>query len=246
MKTNTIEVLKKSLFIAFILVAVTVVISVVIKYNVEGEKELPYKIEKIQITSHIDANDNENKSDNIWDVNLKEDNNVFIFITKRNENVEETIKEVKLSNFKITEKSKVGDVKIYRPTGDLGNNLYTQSEQDYLNSEITYLGDKVDTLKNLEIRNEGGMIGFRASLEDLGNFTSNDGVVYDGGLLSKIGLTNDDVKFGMTFDLTIVLDNNVKFTGTIKLNFPSGDIIKETEPLLELTDFKDVVFKRIK
>lgn len=246
MKTNTINVLKKSLFIAFILITITVVISIVIKYDVEGEKEIPYKLEKIEITSHIDANDNEEKTENIWDVNLKEDNNVYVFLTKRNEDVKETIKEVKLSNFKVTEKSKVGEVKIYRPTGDLGNSLYTQSEQNYLNSEIIYLGDKVDTLKNLEIRNEGGMLGFRVSLENLGNFTSNDGIVYDGSLLSKIGLTNEDIKFGMTFDLTITLDNNVKFSGNIKLDFPSGDIIQETEPLLELTDFNNVIFKRIK
>ena len=246
MKTNTINVLKKSLFIAFILIVITVVISIVIKYDVEGEKEIPYKLEKIEITSHIDANDNEEKTENIWDVNLKEDNNVYVFLTKRNEDVKETIKEVKLSNFKVTEKSKVGEVKIYRPTGDLGNSLYTQSEQNYLNSEIIYLGDKVDTLKNLEIRNEGGMLGFRVSLENLGNFTSNDGIVYDGSLLSKIGLTNEDIKFGMTFDLTITLDNNVKFSGNIKLDFPSGDIIQETEPLLELTDFNNVIFKRIK
>ena len=167
------------------------------------------------------------------------------FLKKQNKNIKETIKEVKLNNFKITEKSKVGNVKIYRPTGDLGNNLYTQSEQNYLNSEIIYLGDKVDTLKNLEIRNEGGMLGFRVSLENLGNFTSNEGVVYNGSLLSKIGLTNNDIKFGINFDLTITLDNNISFTGNINLNFPSGDIINETEPLLELSDFNDIIFKRI-
>ena len=246
MKTNTVNILKKSLFLAFILIAITIVISMVIRYDVEGEKAMPYSVEKIQITSHVDAKDNEGQTENIWDVNLKEDNNIYIYIKKNDEETKETIKEVKLSNFKITQKSKVGNVKIYRPTGDLGTDLYKLSEQDYLKSEITYTGANVDTLKNLDIRNEGGMIGFRVSLENLGNFTSNEGITYNGNLLSQIGLTNDDIKFNSSFDLTITLDNDVSFIGTYKLSLPSGDIINETEPLLELTDFSDVIFKRVK
>lgn len=246
MKTNTVNILKKSLFLAFILIAITIVISMVIRYDVEGEKAMPYSVEKIQITSHVDAKDNEGQTENIWDVNLKEDNNIYIYIKKNDEETKETIKEVKLSNFKITQKSKVGNVKIYRPTGDLGTDLYKLSEQDYLKSEITYTGANVDTLKNLDIRNEGGMIGFRVSLENLGNFTSNEGITYNGNLLSQIGLTNDDIKFNFSFDLTITLDNDVSFIGTYKLSLPSGDIINETEPLLELTDFSDVIFKRVK
>ena len=246
MKTNTINIFKKALFLAFILIIITIVISIVIKYDVEGEKSIPYTVKKILITSHVDANDSEEKTENIWNVDLKEDNNIYIYIEKNDKETKETIKEVKINNFKITEKSQIGNVKIYRPTGDLGNELYKYSEQDYLNSEIIYTGATVDTLKNLEIRNEGGMIGFRTSLEDLGNFTSNDSVTYDGNLLSKIGVTNDKIKFNLSFDLTITLNNNVNFTGTFNLNLPCGDIINEVEPHLELTDFSDIIFKRIK
>ena len=246
MKTNTINVIKKSLFLAFILIAITIVISIVVRYDVEGEKELPYNIEKIQITSHIDAKDSGNQTENIWDVNLKEDNNIFIYLKKKDETVEDTIKEVRINNFKILENPNIGEVKIYRPTGDLGSDLYKLSEQNYLNSEITYTGAKVDTLKNLEIRNEGGIMGFRVSLENLGNFTSNEGVTYDGKLLSDIGLTNDDIKFKLAFDLNIVLNNDINYIGNIKLDIPIGDIINETEPLEEITDFSGVVFKREK
>ena len=167
MKTNTINVLKKSLFLAFVLIVITIVFSIVIKYDVEGEKTLPYSIEKILIDSKVDATDNPNNTENLWDINLKENNNVFIFIKKDDANTKETIKEVKLDNFKITKTPKKGTIKIYRPTGELGNDLYKYSEQNYLNSSITYTGDKVDTLKSLEIRNEGGMIGLRISLEEL-------------------------------------------------------------------------------
>ena len=244
MKTNTVNVLKKSLFLAFILIATTIVISLSIKYNVEGESA-PYSIEKIQITSHIDAKDSGNQTENIWDVNLKEDNNIYIYISK-NKDIKNTIKEITINNFKIAQKPKVGDIKIYRPTGDLGKDLYKLSEQNYFNNKITYTGSTVDTLKNLEIRNEGGMIAFRVSLENIGNYTSNEGITYNGSLLSEIGLTNDDVSFKISFDLNIILDDGQSYIATVSLNLPSGNIINETEPLMEITDFKDIVFKRIK
>ncbi|MBR1539686.1 MAG: hypothetical protein IJ629_00610 [Clostridia bacterium] len=246
MKSNTKNVLKKSLFLAFVLIAITIVISIVIRYDVEGEKTLPYSISKILITSHAYANDSENKAENtIWDINLKADNNIYIYIDKNDAETTETIKEIKINHFNITKSPKIGNIKVYRPTGDLGNNLYQYSVQDYSDSEIVYTGSSVDTLKNLDVRNEGGMIGFRVSLEDLGNYTSNESVIYNGSLLSEIGVTNEDMQFSILFDLTITLDNDVSFTGTFQLDLPCGDIINEEEPHIELTDFSDIIFKRI-
>ena len=246
MKTSTKNILKRSLFIAFLLIAITIVISIVIRYDVEGEKSLPYSIDEILITSHVSANDNtENASENIWDINLREDNNLYIYIKKNNEETTEKIKEIKINNFKITKTPKIGNVKIYRPTGELGNDLYKYSEQDCFKSGITYTGANVDTLKNLDIRNEGGMIGFRISLEDLGNYTSNESVIYNGSLLSAINVSNDDLKFEISFDLTITLDNNISFIGTFNLSLPAGDVINEDEPYIKIKDFSDVVFKRI-
>ena len=246
MKTNTKNILKRSLFLAFILIAITIVISIVIKYDVEGEKTLPYSVNKILITSHVFAKDNEEKTENaIWDLNLKADNNIYIYINKSISDTSETIKEVKIGNFRVTQSPKAGTVRIYRPTGDLGSNLYQYSEQDYLKSEIKYTGATVDTLKNLDIRNEGGMIAFRVSLENLGNYISNESVTYNGSLLSEIGITNADLNFSISFDLTITLNSNISFVGTFTLDLPYGDIINETEPHIELTDFNDVVFKRV-
>lgn len=245
MKSNTKNILKRSLFLAFILIAITIVISIVIRYHVEGETSLPYSVNKILITSRTYANDNEEKAENvIWDINLKEDNNIYIYIDKKDSEAKETIKEVKINHFQVVNSPKLGNIKIYRPTGELGNSLYQYSEQDYTKSGITYIGSNVDTLKNLEIRNEGGMIGFRISLEDLGNYTSNESVVYNGSLLPQIGISNEDIQFSISFDLTITLDNNVSYTGNFKLDLPCGDIINENEPHIELTNFDDIIFKR--
>ena len=126
--------------------------------------------------------------------------------------------------------------------GKLKENYLKDGVQDYLNSEIIYTGATVDTLKSLEIRNEGGMIGFQISLEDLGNYTSNESVTYNGSLLSQIGITNEDMQFSMSFDLTITLDSNISFVGTFHIDLPTGDIIHEDEPYIKLNHFEDVIF----
>lgn len=246
MKKNLI---KKCLFIAFLIITITIVIAIITKYNVKGEQSLPYSLNKILVISRIDTNSNEDPN-NLWNISLIENNNIFIYINKnKDKNIDETIKEIKLENFKITTMPLKGNVKVYRPTGDLNsNNLYEHSTQDYLNSNITYTGSTVDTLKNLEIGNTGGMLAFRISLENLGNYISNnydEEIIYDGNLITKAGLTKEDITFSVSFDLFITLNSNITFKGTINLDLPNNDILTNSESYLEITNFDDVVFKRI-
>ena len=246
MKKNTKNVLKRSLFIAFLIVIITVVFSIVVRYDVEGEDNLPYALEKILIVSKVSTSNNED-SENLWNISLEEDNDVYLYITKTDESSTETIQSITLDNFTVTNEAEIGEPVIYRPTGDLSN-LYDLSEQNYLGSGFTYTGAKVDTLKTLEVRNEGGTIGFRASLESLGNYVSNDydeEIVYDGNLLTKAGITLEDIQFSVSFDLLITLNNNVTYKGTINIDFPNEDIITNPESNYEVTDFSNVVFKRV-
>lgn len=246
MKTNTKNALKKSIFIAFLIVLITVVFSIVVRYDVEGEDNLPYSLERILIVSNVSTSNNEDPA-NLWNISLEEDNDVYLYITKTDEESKDTIQSITLENFTVTNSAEIGEPVIYRPTGDL-NNLYDLSEQNYLGSSITYTGASVDTLKTLEVRNEGGTIGFRASLENLGNYVSNnydEEIVYDGNLLTKAGIPLENIQFSISFDILITLNNNVTFKGTINLDFPNDDIITNPESNLEITDFSDVVFKRV-
>ena len=247
MKATTKNVFKKCGFMAFIIILITVAISIVVKYYVEGETTLPYSLEKILIVSKVSTSNNED-SENLWNISLEEDNDIYLYITKTDEESSDTIQSITMENFQITKEPLIGSIIVYRPTGDLGTNLYEYSEQNYLDSSITYTGASVDTLKTLEIRNEGGTIGFRVSLENLGNYVSNnyeEEVVYDGNLLTKAGINLEDIQISMSFDILITLNNNVTFKGTINLDLPNDDIITNPESNTEITDFSDVVFKRI-
>lgn len=243
-KTQKITIIKRIIFLLFLAVMIGVVIFIIKKYEVEGEKTLPYGIQKILLISTVDGKVNEDQS-NIWNINLSQVNDVYIYMNEQ-EKSEVTIKDITLDNFQITNKPQKGELKLLRPTGEL-NNLYTFSEQDYLNSSLTYTGAKIDDLKNLEISNIGGVMAFRIGLQNLGTYTSNEDteISYNGSLLPKIGITNEEIKFGLTFDMTIQTSDNISFKGNIKVDLPAGDIISEGTSNVEITDFSNIVFKRV-
>jgi hypothetical protein len=215
-----------------------------LKYDVEGEKELPFSISKILLVSTVDG-DIVDDPDNIWNVKVTQVNDIYVYIDKTAES-DEVIKEIKFDNFSIDKSPQKGNIKLLRPTGDL-NNLYTYSEQNYLEDNITYYGAQIDDMKSLEIANNGGILGFRFSLEDLGSYVSNDNdeITYDGKLLSNLGISVEEIKFDVSMDVTITTSDGISYNGRISLDLPIDSVIDEGSSSTEITDFSDVVFKRI-
>lgn len=235
---------KRIIIIAIILAVVGVVSYIMLRYDAEGEKSMPFSLEKILIISTVDGHVNEDQQ-NIWNIGVEQVNDVYIYIEK-NIDKDLTIKQIKLENFQLNKDASRGVVKLLRPTGDLPN-LYTYSQEDYFSKDLTYIGSSIDDMKSLEVSNEGGVLGFRLSLTDLGNFISNDAeqITYDGSLLSGLGINNEEIKFNVSFDIIITTSENVNFKGTINLDLPIGNIIENGTENKEITDFEDIVFKRI-
>lgn len=245
MNRNTTNSFKRSLFIACMLIVVTVVFSLIVRYYVIGESNLPYSLEKILIVSTVSGESGDGALSG-WDIKLKEANDVYITINKKDEKSKETIKSISLENFRVTSPSVIGKVVVYRPTGDL-KNLYLYSDENYLGKTIEYKGAAIDTMKTLEVRNEGGTIGFRAALEELGTYISrnlDEKITYTGDLLKKAGTELDEIRFELAFDIAIKLSNHVTYKGTVTLNLPNEDIMTNPDSHLEITDFSNVVFKR--
>ncbi len=238
------QIFKKSIFLFCVFIVLMVIISNMVKYQVEGEKSLPYSISKIFVISTVEGMPIDD-GQNIWNINVKQANDLYFYIDK-NEVTEETIKQITIENFNVTKAPAKGEVAIYRPTGDLGK-TYMHSEQNYLGESITYTGATIDDLKTLEIANNGGVISCRVALDNLGNYISNDSteITYDGKLLQNIGLTLEQIKFSLSFDILIETNENVTFKGTISLDMPAEDIIENGSSNFEITDFENVVFKRI-
>jgi len=242
MKKN--QIFKKCLFFFCIIIILMVVGSIMLKYHVEGETTLPYNISKIFVISTVEGQPVDD-GQNIWNINLKQVNDLYFYIDK-DTSTEETIKQITLENFNIETAPQKGKLAIYRPTGDL-EKLYTYSEQNYLGKSITYTGAAIDDLKTLEIGNEGGVIGCRFSLDELGTYISNDTtqITYDGTLLQNAGIKLEDIKFEIYFDILIETNKNVTYKGTISLKLPAEEVITKGSSNFEITDFEDVIFKRI-
>lgn len=221
-----------------------IVISVMVRYEVEGEKKLPYNLSKILVISTVEGNSVDD-GQNIWNISLKQANDLYLYI-EQEEETDETIKQVTLENFNVTQAPQKGDLIIYRPTGDM-NQLYTYSEQNYLGESLTYTGAEISDLKTLEISNTGGVIGCRVALENLGTFISNETteITYDGSLLQNIDVNLEEIKFALSFDLLIETNENVTYKGNVSLELPAEELITNGSANFELTDFEDVVFKRV-
>ena len=239
-----IRIIKKCAFIFFIAIILLYVIIEMIKYDVEGEKFLPFEISKILVISTIDGNPIDDE-ENIWNIELKQSNDLYLYITK-NDNTNESIKKIKIDNFNIIKSPNRGEVAIYRPTGDL-ENLYTYSEQNYISDELTFIGSRIDDLKTLEISNDGGDIAFRGSLDNLGSYISNEltEISYDGSLLKNININIDDISFTLSFDISIETNSNIIYQGNLKIDLPAKDLLETSASNFEITDFSDVIFKRI-
>lgn len=238
------QIIKKCLFIFCIIMILMGVGMVMLRYEVEGEKSLPYAISKIFVVSTVEGTQNDD-GENIWNINVKQANDLYIYIDK-SEATDETIKQITLTNFKVTQAPQKGQPAIYRPTGEI-DNLYTYSEQNYLESSLTYTGAAIDDLKSLEISNDGGVIGCRVSLDNLGIFVSNETteIVYDATLLQNIGINIEEIKFNISFDIQIETSENVTYQGNINIELPAQDLLEKGSTNFEVTDFSDVVFKRV-
>ena len=70
----------------------------------------------------------------------------------------------------------------------------------------------------------------------------NEAIKVDGTLLKQIG--EDRLKYQVSFDLIIELENNVKLKTKINLNLPAGNILENGIETIEETNMK-TVFKRI-
>ena len=237
------NLVKRCLFLVVLAVIFLFEILIMARYEEEGEKQIPFNIAKMLIVSSVNGVQN-TESEHVWDIEVSQVNDIYVYI-ERNKNEDETIKEIVFENFK-TYPEDMSNIKIYRPTGEL-DKLYLYSTEDYKEKSIAFLGTVKDDMKNLEIANIGGMCGFRLSNENLGKFVSDEEteeIIYDGRLLEKIGISNENVKLKLAFDIIIKTDDGINYRGNVIVDMPGEGLIEEGKTTIEINDFENVIFKR--
>ena len=244
---NDPRVNKLILRCAYIIIAVliiTVIALLILKYDVEGEKNMPFKLSSIIAISSAEGYQEKENSKYKWDVEIYQNNDIYLNIEK-NKNYKgiEIIKSIKIENVKINEEPTVGTFKFYRTSGE--QNVFTYKEEYEIKDSLEYTGDLKTDLNNLKISNQGGTIIIRAVNQTGKRYTSNEKEFeHNGKLLEKAGISFEDVKSKIEFDLVITLETELSFRANIELELPTGNIVEQGSSNTEIKDMKDIVFKR--
>ena len=236
----------KSFHICMIIVIIVVILFVVgmlvLRYSVEGETNMPFDLSKIVIISTQEGVD-DGQTNTRWSFDVHQSNDIYVYIDKNDAyDKTEIIKSVRVDNFQ-TEAKNADNIKLYKPDATEENLIFQFNDEDIIQS-LEYTGDVESDLKNLKISNQGGIIAFRCSNNNVAKYQSDEEEINHSELLKKAGVTEEDLKVNLTFQLTITLESGKEYQAEIKTELPIGNVIEEENTSTEMTDLKDVVFKR--
>lgn len=243
---NIKKAIKASLSIVLLAVILVIVIIIIMKYDVEGERNMPFKLSKITVISTAEGiEDLQNENNAKWKLNILQNNDLYFTISKNeNYNKEDIIESIKIENIKIENAPKVGEIKAYMPNSSDGR-IYQYKDEYIITDKLEYTGSNTNNAKTLEIGNQGGNILISFVNNGIGTYESNDDDVikHDGSLINKLGKEKADLSFSISFDLVIKVKNK-SYRSNINLDLPCGDILQEGTSTYEITDTEKFVFKR--
>lgn len=248
MREKIKELTQSKIFhICMIIVIITIIVFIagmlVLRYNVTGEVNMPFTLKKIAIISSQEGID-DGQTDTKWSFDIYQANDLYLYIEKNNNYKKtELISEVKIDNFTI-EAQNTDNIKIYKPDAQEENVIFKYKEKNIV-QDLVYTTDTQANLKNLKISNQGGVIAFRCSNNNIAKYKSDEEEINHNELLKKANIKNEDIEIKITFNLTIILEDGKKYAATISTKLPSGDVVENGNTSEEITDLKDVVFKRI-
>lgn len=239
---------KKIIHVIAVIVIIFVILFVsgifILRYQVEGESNLPFTITKISIIQTVEGIENENTGDK-WNFNVNENNDIYIYLEKNSEyNKTEIIESVTINNFSIERVNEAGTSKIYKTVMDEKRMFINASENE--TTEIVYTGDLESNIKEQKISNQGGKIAFRYAIDNISQYISqNDEEINHSQLLRLTNIQKEDIESNMSFDLTIKLKSGKIYQSKINVQVPGEEIIEEGTKGIEITDLQDIIFKRI-
>lgn len=230
------------LILLFVYVAI-----MMIKYEVEGETNMPFRLSKIVVIGTVEGVETESDNKNKWNFDIYQNNDIYFYIDQsENDKQEELIKSVKIDNIQVVTSPQKGNIISYMPNSEAGR-LFAYDDQFKVEEKLEYKGASESSSTNLEIGSKGGTALIRFSNTDIGKYTSDKDkeIIHNATLLKKINATNEEIKFSVSFDFTIET-TKTKYQSQITLDLPTGNLDEEENCYLEKTDMSDVVFKRVK
>lgn len=241
--------LNKKIFHVITIVAIIFAILCVagmlaLRYQVEGEANMPFKITKISIAESVEGMANEGTSEK-WNLNVNQNNDIYIYIEKNSGyGKTEIIEEVEINNIIINKQNEKGELKLYKPVID-EKRMFINAQENEI-SNIVYAGELESNIKEQKISNQGGIVAFRYGINNLSQYISDiDEQIDHSQLLKLTNITQEDLQTKLSFNIIIKLTSGKKYQATISLDVPTDEIIEKGIAGKEITDIKGIIFKRI-
>lgn len=249
MNTNIKDKIKMAIAVSVLVLIIITVIVIIIQYEVEGEKNMSYKLSKVMIISTAEGEENIQDTEETakWNLNINQNNDIYFFIDKNDENSEEIIDSVTINNIIVTKAPQIGTIATYMPNSTEGR-TFLNKEEYRVKDKLEYKGSVINNSKTLEISNQGGSVSIRISNNNIGKLISDEEneIKHDGSLITKVGVSEEQIEFQISFDLIIQI-NKINYKTTISLNLPTQGICENGTTTTELIqDSNEFVFKRIK
>ncbi len=241
------QTIKLMIAIAILAIILILVLMAMIKYEVEGEQNMPFKLSKIIIVSNAEGIENKTENELKWDFDIFQNNDVSFYIDSNTEDENLLIKSVTIDNIQILKAPQKGEIKVYMPNSKAGR-LYNYEDQYLVNDSLQYKGASQSSPTELEIGSKGGTTWICFNNMGIANYTSNEAkeeIRQDGTWLKKLQIEKEEIEFTVSFDYTIET-TKTKYKANITLDFPAGDISEDGRSSLEKTDMSDIIFKRVK
>lgn len=245
MYRNVKQKIFHSVIIAVIIIAILCVGGMfILRYQVEGESNMPFKISKISIIESVEGTESQ-EAEEKWNLNVDENNDIYIYLEKNSAyGKTEIIQSVDIKNININKSKEKGIVALYKPVQD-EKRMFVNKEENEI-TEITYEGDLESNIKEQKISNQGGIIAFRYGINDISQYISQDAEEIDHSQLLKLtDITEDDLKTTLTFDIIINLTSGKKYQAPISIDIPTDEIIEKGTVGIDKTDINNIIFKRI-
>ena len=217
---------------------------IMLRYQVEGETNLPFELTKMIVVSTAESNEIEAVADTKWNFSVNQYNDIYLEIQKNDEYTKNiNIKNITFENFVIEKNSGAENIKLYRANSE---GKVVEDEAHLVGSSLTYKGERETNLDELKISNQGSIILLRSVNQNVCEVRSNDEeIIHDGTLLAKGNANSEDLNYKLSFDVVIETSRDIKYKGTISIELPTGDVQTQGKTQLEKTDFSDVIFKRM-
>lgn len=238
------QTIKLCVAVTIFAIIIILVVAIMVRYQVEGDKNMPFNLTKIIMVSTAEGVETEGEKK--WNFDVYQNNDIYLYIDK-NENYlgeDKIIKSVRIENIQVTTAPTKGEVKAYMPNSVEGR-LFSYGDEYIVGDSLEYKGAESSNYQTLEIGSNGGSILIRFCNTGLGDYSSDeeDEIIHDGTLLDRIETTQEDINFNVAFDLVITVDN-CSYRANINMELPCGNITEEGTCSLEKTDMSDVIFKR--